>query len=197
MRPQSRTIKYFYTFLAVTLLTIAACAGLFLFIRSNVEKATQYENEGEQRLLEEERNRSLTALAEDIKPTVEKLSDRIVPANTVPFIEMIEALGRESGAKITVDSLVPESTAGSSGKANAKNNNSKFESLRISLSAEGSWASVYQFLSLLESLPHKVAITDASLIYAGEAESADKKSTAPGESVWRGAFKFTVLKFKQ
>ncbi len=82
-----------------------------------------------------------------------KLPNLFVQSNRiVDFIESVEALGKESGGKVSLSSLDADnldlSPPGTGG------------TVRVHITAQGSWQSVMHALALAETLPYKVSINN-------------------------------------
>ncbi len=126
---------------------------------------------------------SLKALVLDTADERAELSARLVKAEAVvDFIKEVEALGRTSGAKLTINSVEIKQIPDAAPEI-------PIELLSVSLSAEGSWASLMHLVALVETLPAKASIdrVNFSLASAGTARAA---------AVWNASMQFSVAKEK-
>ena len=92
----------------------------------------------------------------------------------VRFIEEIEERARQAGVVIEISSLVVSARKGSD----------IVEDLKMKVTFEGSWEKGRQFLSVLQSMPYAVSLTEADMRNLGEAG-------------WRGQLNFSVMKIKE
>ncbi len=126
---------------------------------------------------------SLKALVLDTADERAELSSRLVKAEAVvDFIKEVEALGRTSGAKLTIDSVEIKQVPDSAPEV-------PIELLSVSLSAEGSWAALMHLAALVEALPAKATIdrVNFSLASAGASRTA---------AAWNASMQFSVAKEK-
>ncbi len=124
----------------------------------------------------------------EIGPDLEKVrAYQISPDGVVDFIEMIEALGKESGVVATIGSVnvLPSAVAASS----------TVESLNLSVKFVGSWKNGMHFLTLLESLPYDLSIEGLSLSSSFDPAESEAVKT-PRVLQWDGKATFTVVKQK-
>lgn len=172
----------------ILIVGLITCAGFWFIIRKSIDSIYAFENAAKNQVANHEDKVALKNLLDEVKPDVITLKTRIIDkGGTVPFINSIEALGRQSGAKANINSVgVSPATEGDS-----------YEQLNFSVSTEGSWSQVYTFLSMVESLPYKVAIPTVSLSQSLYSE-AGVASTTKAKTVtqWKGAYTFSVLKNK-
>jgi len=101
----------------------------------------------------------------------------------VPFLEQVEALGITAGVDfeitgVAIKPIDPASTHPGAPKY--------LELLNVTVSAEGSWESLYHLLALIEGLPFSIDIEQASL----------RKPQSDAGSSWSLAATFAVLKTK-
>lgn len=99
-----------------------------------------------------------------------ELPNYFIPANdVVSFIKSIEALSRQSGARVTLSSIGADSLDGAAPGTQGN--------VRAHVSATGSWANVMRALSLAEASPYKVTINNVNM-----AASAVAPVPSPGVS---------------
>jgi hypothetical protein len=119
-------------------------------------------------LKKDEQLRLTSELLEDLSEEEAAITSRFVPADdVVPFIELIEASGRDAGVALEVVSvsIAPEKEP-------------SHEWLAIALKADGSWQGLAHFLMLLETMPYVVKLDSVGLRYEGkEGELGNWSST--------------------
>lgn len=119
---------------------------------------------------------------------INHINDSVVSKDgDVEFIETLEAIAKESGLSIEIDSLVlsndPTLTPHS------------VDVLKIRAKTRGSWEGSYLFLSRLESLPLKLKIDSFGLSnILVDVVLSNKKVVK--RSVWQSVFEISVLKYK-
>ena len=104
------------------------------------------------------------------------LSSTLAKGGAISFIELLEATGRDVGARTSIESV--------STKDNAKLSN--IEELRLALKVTGPWPAVVRLLGLLELLPYE---TELDQVVVSKVES-------PEEGSWRADLLLTTLKEK-
>jgi hypothetical protein len=179
---QGRTKKIAAVFLVIALIGAVLWYVLFSIIGKNVRAADALQAEVNDKLTLEDQNKGLQSFLSDNSEAVTTLTTRIIPTEgTVDFIDSIEALAASVKVGIIVNSvdLTKSATGGEI-----------FENLTMQVTTEGDWQGVYTFMSMLQSLPYKISITNASL---KNGIFSDGKAN---KSVWTGVFTFDVLKRK-
>lgn len=122
--------------------------------------------------------RAQQSLLKELSSDESALDSRFLDENgVVPFIELLEAIGKDAGVTIEIDSvgIEPDSTSVQS-----------HEWLRVALKAEGSWAKLFHFIVLLETIPQALRLDQVSLSEFAEEELA----------LWQGTFIFRAAKRK-
>jgi hypothetical protein len=150
MDNRNRNIAIGVTLLLLGL--IVACAGLWNLIKQKTVHAHELKAEAIQKALERDENLILKSMLSDIQADIEDLSQRIVGNNAVPFIEMVENLGKAAGVRATIASVSVTPTF----------EGEKYENLVLAINAEGNWDKIYTYLKMLESLPYKVKVQSAN-----------------------------------
>ncbi|MFA6554560.1 MAG: hypothetical protein WCS89_03565 [Candidatus Paceibacterota bacterium] len=99
--------------------------------------------------------------------------------HVVNFIEVIEALGTESGSKVSISSIDSDNLDGAPlGKEGVL-------SMRITI--QGSWSSVMRALSLTETLPYKISIDEI------KANTSNESGSTPASKViWNLSFNMKI-----
>ena len=165
----------------VALVSIGVFVGARLFLGSRVGRAAVLADTFAREAKQDERLRSLKqALANTEIERAQLFGEHLVAADgVVPFIERIEGLGALAGVEVEINSI---------GVGALPENETTLERLSLELRAAGSWAAIYRFLGLVESLPLPVVFEDIRL---------DASLTPGAGSSWRGVFTFNVLKAKE
>ncbi|MFA6601444.1 MAG: hypothetical protein WCT02_01090 [Candidatus Paceibacterota bacterium] len=85
-----------------------------------------------------------------------RLPDYFVPANNVvTFIETLEHLNADGGAKVTISGVSDDSADGAPGGTEG--------TVRAHITVDGKWLNVMKTLSLAESLPYKTVLSGVNL----------------------------------
>ena len=140
---------------------------------------------------------SIEIVVNDSNSDIDKLNSYFIDKDgAAAFIESIESLGRKNGVAVSIDSVDIAGNGAATPPTQKQNKagGSNTELLKLTISARGSWQKVFHFLSLLENMPFKLAISEANLT----AVSSEAVSTEKGAAVtsWNGKFSIEVLKLK-
>jgi Tfp pilus assembly protein PilO len=174
---ETRTRKLCITLAVILVIALIASVGFWLMIRRSIDSV--YADEGV----------ALKTLLTNVSPDLDVLKTRIIESDgTVPFINSIEALAHQAGAKVNIDSV----------DVHSAEEGDTFERLGLTVSTQGSWNQVYTFLAMIESLPYKVSITSVGLNQDSFTETANASSTVTRKTTiqWKGSFQLNVLKKK-
>ncbi len=106
----------------------------------------------------------------------------------VDFIENIEALARDNGLTITIDSLNIEDD-----KTLAKDG---LVFLTVKARTKGNWKGTYTFLSKIENLPYKIKIDQYEAVGTVSDEAVDPKKKTKPEANWQSLLQLRVVKYK-
>lgn len=176
--------------ITLAIILIAGIAGVYVFwiiIQHSIEKVHTVNAAVENQVLHRQENKALKDLLDQIGPDIDSLQSRIVAANdTVPFIDSIETLAKQSGAAVSIDSVGQEPAI--EGK--------DYEYIVMTLSTNGSWDQVHTFISMVESLPYKVTLQSLNLSLALPNQQQTTGSTTRSTRNWKGTASITVLKQK-
>lgn len=174
----SETKLFFVFSILAFLLAIGAAGGVGYLVW---QKDLAYEERLAARALRiatEKEAKSLGHLAEETAADRKELSGYILTEDTVvDFLSMIGTLGRAKGVTTETRSLAVESIEGSD----------TFEYLTLEVGVLGSFSSVVEMLSLLETVPYQVQVRSAAV---------DRASDIQGAILWRGAYRLSVTKYK-
>ena len=168
---------------AVSLLVALVCAAVFGFLlerilrinRAAAELAASIEKE-------DQRDKQLNALQNllaELETEQAALDSKFVSQEgVVSFIELLEESGRDAGVSVEIASvgIQPDTTT-----------NRSYEWLRVALRTEGSWAQLFHYIVLLETIPHAMKLDQVGL---------SEKVTDKGISVWEGTFVVRAAKLK-
>ena len=122
-----------------------------------------------------------------VKVDLDKVNSSVISTTgDVEFIEKLEALARNNGLTMAIDSLNLEE--------DPKAKNPLTTILKIKANTDGSWTGTYKFMNELESLPFKIKISQYAL--QGSSGIANEDGTKSISSQWHGTFEIRVLKSK-
>jgi len=179
-------IKRLFVIMSIsTLIVFLVYSFFFLHIRAKNRTLSVFINEVDLILQKETRLRSIQTLIKDIKLDMVQLDTYFVRQDAVDFIETIEELAAFSGTELEITSVSiddikdTESTVG--------------ELLRLNLEAAGVWQDIFHLLTLIESLPFKVTVTQANLEHVFTRQQEDEETPL---SSWKGSFGVTAVKLK-
>jgi hypothetical protein len=157
--------KHGHIFLLIFAFSVAVfVTGLYFYmyrsIGSLMAKTSTLRSAAAAGAVNKERERSFLEAYEATASKWQKLPDFFVSADRpVDFIEAIEALGGQSGAKVSlvsIDASEPNITAvGTKG------------TIRAHVSAQGSWQEVMRTLALVETLPYQISINNYRAVLGG------------------------------
>lgn len=181
----NKTKKLLLIVSALTIAVLVLYIVFFLQIREKNKNISLLKNEADLVIQKEGRLRSIQQLISDTKDEREKLSTYFVGKDgAVEFIEKIESLEADTGAVIDITSVSVDDIGDVV--------NEDAELLRLLFKAEGSWQSIYQLLSLIESLPFNVSVTQANL----EGQFVLGEEDEIIDTLWSGNFAIVVAKLK-
>jgi hypothetical protein len=121
--------------------------------------------------------RLTSRLLEDLAEEETAITSRFVAADdVVPFIELIEASGKDAGVALEVVSV-----------SIATEKEISHEWLAIALKADGAWQGLVHLIMLLETMPYVVNLDSLSLRY-------EEKEGEVGN--WSGTFSIRAAKLK-
>lgn len=188
MEHSSKTKQIFLTTIVLVIVASVAYIILFLNIKEKNNNISALTNEVDNVLQKEIKLRSVGHLIKDTQEDRAKLGSHFVADDeVVDFIEIVEDLGVESGAKVEITNVginTINEEALNKGKFN--------ELLSIDFKIEGRFVEMFHFLSMFEKLPFKVDIRTVNFEKIPEEKRRIDKSLKP----WKGFFSITVEKLK-
>ena len=154
---------------------------------------------------ESEKVRKMTSVIREVEPYIAKTQALVLPADgIVSLIETIENLEKQTGANVKIISInAPEHK-----DKVEKGAKIEYAPTVLSISANGSWASIYKVLGLLENLPYQSSLNKVKLVRTGVGvfEPQSNKTTNPTDKVvskskapqelWSLVCELTVLSVK-
>ena len=175
MKPPQSHKSFLVIAVAITLLVGALYAYMYWQVHVSVRKAITARDLAHNAQIFKEKQNDMMALYESTLNDRARLTTFFIPSDSsVQFIEAVEALGPQSGAKIQLSSIDaaidPGAGVGTEG------------GVRAQVDVEGSWTAVYKAILLAERLPYKVVVNNILMSTALPAAG----SKAP--RVWRAAF---------
>jgi len=124
---------------------------LFLQVKASSERTSALSNNIELQAKQENTLHSIKTLVAQTASVREQLEAYFISKEgVVSFIELLEGVGQSAGAAVSIQNVEETPLDGSD----------VLESLRVSITAEGSWESVVHFLGLLEYLPYESSVGD-------------------------------------
>ena len=157
---------------------------LFLNLKEKNNNISVLTNEVDTVLQKEIKLRSVKYLIKDTEDERADLDSHfVIDDEVINFIEIIENLGMDSGAKIEVTNVSVSST-----NKEAADQINISELLYLDFKIEGRFAQMFHFLSILEKLPFKIDILRVNF---GRIPNEDGKIKS-----WNGFFSITAVKLK-
>jgi len=124
---------------------------LFIVIKNKNNQISILQNRVDIEVRKDQRLHSIKQLTSDLVEEFSKVDEHFVYADgVVRFLEDLEDLGRKAGASVSVNSVGVNENAGSG---------LPYEPLQIEFAARGSWRSVVQLISLLETFPLGITVS--------------------------------------
>jgi hypothetical protein len=184
MRYSRGTKKLLIFYAIIIIAALVFYTILFISIREKTIAVSLLSNEIDVVMQREAKLSSIKALVKDTDTERRMLNLYIVGSDEeIGLIEMIEALGNDTGAAIEIISVGIEPLLSNSIESDTA------ELLRLNFTASGSWKSVFHMLALIESIPFNVTVTQVNL--EREADHDKNKSNS-----WTGSFSIAVVKHK-
>ena len=116
----------------------------------------------------------------NVKATDENLQNLnthfIHTSDPVPFLTTVEDYGRTASVSTKFDAVSAEK---------------KPDRLNVSITAQGTFAAVYRFLSLLEAIPYQIQFTEVNA--QSFSASADPNSKQKPQTIWEARISLSVL----
>lgn len=162
--------------ISVTMLVVVVYGYMYYVVRFSIVRAANARDIVSLEKANKDRESDVRALYDRTKNARDSLSNFFIPADrVVDFIEAIEALGPETGSKVTL-SIDTVDASDSEEKKNGL--------ARANVEAVGSWTSVMRALSLAENLPYIVSVSGAHL---------SLQIDANGVHNWKASFVIEVV----
>ena len=162
---------------SVALLTLSSSIFFFLYsgIQKNNKNAVELESQWKAEALHREELRAVNRLLGEIGPERTELDAHFIKSSdVVPFLNLVEKLGPQSGSDAEVVLVdLPKDQSG----------------LVVGIEASGRFEAIYKFLMLLENSPYELEIITLDI---DRIESADSKNPNPR---WLAVFRVKVLSF--
>lgn len=170
---------FIFAFL-VTLLTLGIYVYMYLTVDLSLAKIAKNQSLVNSSKLTSSREANFIEVYEKTAAKWQKMRNLFVESDkVVNFIETIEALDSESGAKVSIASIDADNLDNAPAD--------KIGYLRLRINAQGSWSSVMKALVLTENLPYKVTINN---IQANRSDISNGKNTS--SNYWNLSFGLQV-----
>jgi hypothetical protein len=173
----------------LTLAFLAVCLFLFIFLYRGINaKNQQAENAINTWQAENSRRDQIRRLNDSIQAIEDEKTQLQThfaqSSDVVPFLNTIEALAPEVGAKAEVASV--DIATDDSG-------------LLVSMNATGTFENIYKFLMLLENSPYEIKFTsmDMHTQAASDASVVVKTKSTQAAPAWQAVFSMKLLSFSQ
>ena len=127
MMPTFHTKRMFVAALLVTAVLVGCYVVMFTIVRNQNERVAKATEDIAEMSAALKTGSTLSSLWDETSPKIQKLETFVVGADgTVPFVEMLEKLGKDAGVKATISSLDLDQEAGGDSVGPA----SKFQDLK-------------------------------------------------------------------
>jgi|GEM_PF-371743 len=172
--------------LSLALLLLLAGAFIFFYRYVNLknQEAQELNFQAENETSRREEAKLLNLSINSIKEEETRLDTHFARgSDIVPFLDTIEALAPQAGAKAETSSVDV-----------AKDN----DGLLVKVEATGSFESLYKFLTLLENSPYELQFLQVDLSKKNETEApitAEDGTILPQAPSWHGDFEIRLLSF--
>lgn len=160
---RKKSTKKVILFIAVVNLVVATILGVLSFqVKSIIAETMETNQKIGSTMARLESLDVLERSVENTKDDQESLNRYLVKeSETIDFMALVEELAYPSGAMVNIESANTKTT---------EDENTVFE---LSVSAVGSFREVYHVLTLLESMPYKIVIMNASMNALSEVLTQD------------------------
>lgn len=184
----THTKTLLYASLASTLILLAVLSYGFYDIRAKNKETSALLNEADV-------STQSNMLAQSIRSMKNNSAGDIMLLDTstlsddklVPFIELIEGVGKGMSLKTTITSVSVD-------KADARASAVEPAKVHVTVQTEGAWAPSIGFLHALENLPTPVAIDSTTLV--ANAISTGGTAKVSGTKLWKTETTITLYSFK-
>ena len=130
---------------------------------------------------------STEALVGNANPDILRVTNSIVQSDgDVTLIEYLETVARTHGLQVVIDSLSLSQDKTFAG--------TPMSILNIKMEVKGSWSAVYQFASVVETLPYIVKINRIDIVNSKDLSSLDAQKSIPSSGPWQELVEMSVLK---
>lgn len=171
--------------LTVTLFVASVYGYMYYMINVAREKTVKAQSLINSSKAVKERENSFLNTYEKTVSKWSKIQGFFVESNkVVNFIESIELLSQQSGGKVTISSIEADNLENASA--------GKEGTIRMKITAQGSWESVMRALKLAELLPYKISVNNVQASSFNSDQNNDDKSKVAPKSVWNLSFDLQV-----
>src|ERR1035437_10822230 len=196
MKIGTPTKKILELVIVLNILVFGAYCFLFWNIQNKEAQAGVLATEASQNATKDTALRSIKSSLTQNKGFITQIDTYFIPSDgAVTFINMLETLGKQSGVKMSIDSVNVTQDP-----ALAKDFK---QTLHLRLITDGSWLNTFALLSTIENLPYRIEFEQVSLTLSGGSDSilynganiSSPRTRAANES-WNGIFDVTVLQLQ-
>lgn len=152
----SKTTKYLVTISISLIISIGVWIVLYRQIQKNKKTTGELQVQLEEDVATKQKALTLQRLMSDLGEETDSFESHFVKnTDIVPFLNTIESLAKQVGAKAVINTVdTPEDPP----------------SLLIGIKASGSFESMYKFMALLENAPYELQILGFDLKKGGSSE---------------------------
>lgn len=185
----NKTKKVFITALLFSFAIIGLYCYLWVKIIQKNQNIALLLGEVETLNMEKETFYSIKEKMSETAPLREKLTEFFIPKDgVVSFLNKIQSLGTENELEFKVDSVSIEDDASAP---------DSFENVKLNIEAEGAWADIYRFSTLMELMPLKVFVEKVDLEIVPIANlDVSKSQTESSNAKWKSKMNLSVVKLK-
>ncbi len=184
MKDKKSFKKIFILFSLISIALLVIFYLLYKDIKNKNENISSLSQEMEFQSDRREYFVSTQRMLDGIRDDLNRVNSLIVSKDSdVAFIEGLEAVAKNNGLSINIESIVIEDDSALS--------SNEITTLKIKAKTEGSWSGTYAFLAELESFSYRVRVNKFSFT-----SDTGKDPSSDGVREWQSLFEIRVLKYK-
>lgn len=197
MKEQEKTKKSMIVSIVLAVAIFVIYGFVFYDIKAKNEQISSLTNDVQQLRSKDDILKATKTILDQNKDLISQLDSYFIPADgVVGFIRILESVGKFSGIDMTINSVGTET--------DSKVKDDIKEILRLHVKTNGSWENTFYFLSILENLPYRIDVEEATLGLMGSTDKVffDNKTALAQtrqqnkDEKWEGSFNVIVMKLK-
>lgn len=192
MKSLTKTAVFFVIALSLTLATLGIYSYFFFKVKNLAEQAIEINVKADTIDERDLRINNATNIIKSESDRVDKLSAYLIKeSEIVEFTKKLDSLGKESGVKLSIESLEQGVDGGAGGG----------DALNFRLKVSGSFQNVVKFMALLENFPAKFDWNNVKFARSDGAvqkfteENNKKNQERASIIVWNADISLTALNF--